>query len=313
MAPNFEFSNVTGIDKESIDGNIEILNQLRQEHPKDPLIGCLNINSLGDKIIDLREIIETFKPDYFVVAETKINFEFPSAQFTVNEYEIGARRDRDEYGGGLMGFVRRGLICKRLLRYETKTSESIASEITINRKKWVILSVYRPPSANISVFFEEISAFCNLIYKKYGNIIIMGDININSIHPNDREYSKLQDFCGVFSLNNLINKNTCYTNNHQSSIDVILTNKPRSFQNTSVIETGLSDCHKLITATLKSHIIRLKPGIIKYRNYKYFNKNSFLDDLHEKFSLFSLSTDSNSNYNCITSMFKTIVDKHAPV
>ena len=56
----------------------------------------------------------------------------------------------------------------------------------------------------------------------------MGDININSIHPNDSEYSKLQDFCDVFSLNNLINKNTCYTNNHQSSIDVIYTYKQAS-------------------------------------------------------------------------------------
>ena len=33
---------------------------------------------------------------------------------------------------------------------------------------------------------------------------------------------------------------------HSSTIDLFLTNKPKSFQETNVIETGLSDHHKLI-------------------------------------------------------------------
>ena len=40
-------------------------------------------------------------------------------------------------------------------------------------------------------------------------------------------------------------------NNHKSTIDLILTNKPRSFQITNVTETGISDCHKLITTFMK--------------------------------------------------------------
>ena len=48
-------------------------------------------------------------------------------------------------------------------------------------------------------------------------------------------------------------------NDHKSNIDLILTNKPRSIQTTNVTATGVSDCHKLITAFMKSYISRLKP------------------------------------------------------
>ena len=48
-------------------------------------------------------------------------------------------------------------------------------------------------------------------------------------------------------------------NNHKLTIDLILTNKPRSFQITNVTETGVRDCHKLITTFIKSHTSRLKP------------------------------------------------------
>ena len=41
-------------------------------------------------------------------------------------------------------------------------------------------------------------------------------------------------------------------NNHKSAVDLILTNKPRSFQITNVTETGVSDRHKLITTFMIS-------------------------------------------------------------
>ena len=67
---------------------------------------------------------------------------------------------------------------------------------------------------------------------------------------------KLEEFCDTFNLTNLV---TCFTNNHKSTIDLILTYKPRSFQIKNVTETGVSDCHKLTTAFMKSYISRLKP------------------------------------------------------
>ena len=56
---------------------------------------------------------------------------------------------------------------------------------------------------------------------------------------------------------------------------------PLSFQKTHVTETGLSDYHKLISTFFKSRFSKAKPRVIKYKNYKNFDKNNFLDDLND--------------------------------
>ena len=75
----------------------------------------------------------------------------------------------------------------------------------------------------------------------YENFILMGDFN--AVSPD----CSLCEFCDVYNLKNLIDEATCYKNpNNPSSIDVILTNRKRSFHNSTAIETGLSDHHKMI-------------------------------------------------------------------
>ena len=67
--------------------------------------------------------------DYFATSEIKLDGSFPSAQFAEENYEIRARRDRNEHKGGLIEFVERGIICKRVKQFETVISESICSDL----------------------------------------------------------------------------------------------------------------------------------------------------------------------------------------
>ena len=90
--------------------DLEAFRKCKLQYPKNPAIGYLNINSLRNKIVDLREIMSDISLDYFVVSETKLDSSFPSAQFHINGYEVRARRDRDKSGGGLIEFVRKGFI-----------------------------------------------------------------------------------------------------------------------------------------------------------------------------------------------------------
>ena len=98
------------------------------------MLGYLNINSLRNKIIDLREIIQYLNLDYFVLSETKIDSSFLSAQFAIDNHEIKARRDRNCNGEGLIGYVCKGITSRSLKEYETPHSETICLEITISKK-----------------------------------------------------------------------------------------------------------------------------------------------------------------------------------
>ena len=54
-------------------------------------------------------------------------------------------------------------------------------------------------------------------------------------------------FCDTFNLTSLIKEPTCYKNpDNPSCIDLILINKPPSFQTSCGAETGLFDFHWMI-------------------------------------------------------------------
>lgn len=91
--------------------------QLRTKYYKNPLLGFLNINSLRYKIVDLREVMERCLLDILVIEETKLNKDYKTELFVMNNYQYPMRRDRDEFGGGLMQYVRKGVVCNRISKY----------------------------------------------------------------------------------------------------------------------------------------------------------------------------------------------------
>ncbi len=237
---------------------------------------------------------------------------FKTDAFLIPHYKTPMRRDRTQFGGGLLQFVREGVICNRLPIYERSSLELICSEFLINKKKWIIFAIYRPPDANIDAFFKELSISLNAALDKFDNVVIMGDINIDTHNHQNPAFGKLDSFCDIFGLKNLVSSKTCFTSNHCSSIDVILTNHPSSFQATSVFETGVSDYHSFVTTTMKRHIPRLKPKKVKYRSYKNFNADNFLADIRS-LDFGSRFDNANQLYNNLTKGFRKLVDKHAPL
>ena len=104
--------------------------------------------------------------------------------------------------------------------------------------------------------------------------LILGDFNVGI------EEANMQSFCESDILNSLIKQPTCYKNpDKPTCIDLILTNVPRMFQSTCVIETGLSDFHLMTVTVMRKTFKKLSPRIISYRSYKDFSNETFRDCL----------------------------------
>ncbi|XP_057297642.1 uncharacterized protein LOC130628675 [Hydractinia symbiolongicarpus] len=214
-----------------------------------------------------------------------------------------------------------GKIQLRRPEAERKDATAVGPDQTVLRieimnglnKKWIIISIYRPPSyLNLTQFFYELEKILNNALSKCDNIIVLGDINIDFYNPSDSGYGQMQSLCDIFNLKNLIKDKACFAGTEGSSIDVLLTNRYRSFQNSSAFETGLSDHHLMITTFLKMHLARLQPKKIFYRNYKNFDEKTFLADV--KAANFCCDTaDPDLNYENLQVIFRNIVDKHAPL
>ena len=110
-------------------------------------------------------------------------------------------------------------------------------------------------------------------------MILIGDFNVEINQPS------MKSFCDSYTLTSLIKEPTCYKNlQNPSCIDLILTNSPYSFQNSYVVETGLSDFHKMTVTVMKTTYEKLKSKIKNYRDYKNFCNDTFRKVLLEKLS-----------------------------
>ena len=119
-------------------------------------------------------------------------------------------------------------------------------------------------------------------------------------------------FCSSYNLTSMVNKATCYKNlDKPTCIDLILTNCPGSFQNFYVVETGLSDFHKMVATVLKTSYRKSQPKTIYYRNYKTFSNDIFSDSLQKIFpQILGNSCDQDVDDFLISS--SKILDQYAP-
>ena len=97
------------------------------------------------------------------------------------------------------------------------------------------------------------------------NVIILGDFNC------EVEEAAMKSFCETYNLYYLVVGPTCFKNPiNPSSIDLMLTNKRKNFENTIALETGLSDHHKMTVSVMRSCFPKHSPTLVKYRNRKNF-------------------------------------------
>ena len=113
-----------------------------------------------------------------------------------------------------------------------------------------------------------------MLSSDYEKIISLGGFDVT-----DDEHH-MKPFCKNYGLKNLIRHPTCYKNpSNLVCIDLILTNVPRSFQSTCVVETGLSDFHLMTLTVMRKSFKKYQPKIINYRSYKNFSNEKYRETL----------------------------------
>ena len=280
------------------------LKTIRDDNLNKVIFAHLNINSIRNKF---EELISQVKGtvDVFMISETKIDDSFPIANFLIDGFSQPYRIDRNSSGGGIMLYVRED-IPSNLLKVEPLPKEGFYVELKLRSENWLINCSYNPNRNAISNHIGALSDFLDFHSSTYNNIIILGDFNVGVEEPHTKT------FCENYNLQNLIKQPTCYKNpSRPTSIDLILTNVPRSFQSTCVIETGLSDFHLMTLTVMKKSFKKFQPRIINYRSYKHFSNDTFRKDLIDKLSNEELViNDDEMKRFCELSI--NILNKHAP-
>ena len=221
-----------------------VLQTLQQKNADRIIIGHLDINSIRNKMELLCDLIQG-QVDIFLVSETKLDKSFPPAQFKREGFlDPPCRLDRSTRGGGLLLYIRNDITIKPLSLVTTGI-ECIILDLTIAKKKWLLMGIYNPHKNLTPSFLNILSDNIDHYLPSYDNILLLGDFN------SEMSEVCLREFCLVYNLKSLIKTPTCFmSDSNPSCRDLILTNRARSFQNSSTVETGISDFHHLVVLSL---------------------------------------------------------------
>lgn len=149
----------------------------------------------------------------------------------------------------------------------------MCAEVNICRQKYLITVIYRPPQTNDNIFLEYIEGFIDDHLDFDGNIILIGDFNID--FSRDTFYcKKLRDLFYKNALYQIVTTPTRITNNSETIIDYIVTNN-KSIQHTIHTTPKISD-HCMLSIQIDGYINEIKETIT--RSYKTYN----VDTLHNE-------------------------------
>ena len=214
--------------------------------------------------------------DFLAVSETKLDSSFPTGQFNLPGFRTPYTKDLSVKSGGLLVYVNSKIPSKVLKTPDCPSDiQVIPVEINLKKQKWLVIAIYTPPSQCKNYFITELTKMLDKCRGSYENTVILWDFNMQPTNQ------ILKPFLEDNTFVNLIKSNTCFKSKPGSRIEFILTNKPKSFQNSGVMEIGVSDHHTLIFSFLKTTFAKMPPSKLQYRNNKKFEVHSFLQDVEQ--------------------------------
>ena len=209
------------------------------------IFSTLNANSIPNKLDDIRITIADFV-DILVITESKLDQSFPESQFFINRFSKPFRKDRNRHGGRLLMYIKDDMPQKESSFNLPSDIEIIIIELNINKIKWLVCGCYHSPSQSDEYFFYHLGKVLDNFSTKYDRFVLLDDFDVKESE------TILSEFLNAFNAKNIVKNKICFKRiENPTCVDLIITDKPGSFQHTNIFETGISDHHELVTTVYK--------------------------------------------------------------
>jgi len=156
--------------------------------------------------------------DCLILAESWINALDDFKLYELRNYNsFQVSRDSSQ-GGGIIIYVRKFFVTNVITRICNQHLEAIFVEILSSNLRQKVLAVYRPPSGNLSSFYE----FMDDYLSGHNDLIVVGDMNINLLNDD-----MCKDYRDVMLMNDYIVANNSVTRLASGTLldHIILKNK----------------------------------------------------------------------------------------
>ena len=186
-------------------------------------------------------------------------------------------------------------------------------EAHVQRKPVLIGTFYRPPNADASVLLDIETSIDLAIDTGINDIIITGDLNVDYLKENTRK--KIADICNQYTLTQIIDEPTHFTEHSSSLIDIIVVNNNKNIVLSGVGEPFLSQNIRYHCPIYCFYKLRKEPSINIKRKIYFYDRGDY-DSLREEISKTDWSElkseDINTYSSNISNHIATLSDKYIP-
>lgn len=224
-------------------------------------ICTLNIRSIRNKLKFLDNFSDEF--DILALTETHLDPNICDKDIELNSFSNKIiRKDRNNFGGGLLIYVKDDIGILRRNDLENQSDETLWVEIRAKGQTFLLCNTYRPPESNDGHYWTRLNHAIGLAYQFNENIVITGDLNSDLFKAQN---NKLIEILNIFNLRNVIDKPTRVTNHSSTLLDPIILSDTLSYFISDVLPTpsNISDhdapiifleCPTTITRSYKREI-----------------------------------------------------------
>ena len=215
---------------------------------------------------DVLSLVSEHRIDVLTFSETWPDTTIMDSEVSLPGY-IPLRRDRNWHGGGVAIYDSSLVKFKPRPDLQSDKVETLWIELyPASNREILVCCAYQPPSQSQSIFFDEMLSEFDWAVSMKKRVVLMGDLNCNLLDPSQSNTKHLTSFCRQLKLTELVGAPTRLTGSTASQLDVILTNSPDYFHETSANPFSASDHHLIFT-----HLGLKTPQPPKYidvRNYR---------------------------------------------
>ena len=175
----------------------------RSTDPCSMAIGWLNACSVRNKVDAISDTITDKRLDVLAIQETWHTTSDDTCLRLVTPagYAIVDAARTTGPGGGVAVVFRQHLKCTRMSMPVCKTFESICVRLETATGPVIVMSVYRPGSANVSMlFFDELATVLEALVVYACPVVVGGDFNIHAQDVDDPDARRLSDLLASFDM-----------------------------------------------------------------------------------------------------------------
>ena len=273
----------TGINKQ----NLISISRTNTKASFELKFGAVNAMSLNNKSLSILETVLDYKLDILLITKTWINDEKADVLGDLNSsgytFKIFPREDRR--GGGIGLLFNDYLQINNLSHHNLTSFQYITCTIRSSQHSCniTLLGCYHPPPSKINiasdaVFIDQFGILLEDIISDAGNLIILGDMNIQVNKPDEVVPHDYLQMIEALDLEQLV---TFPTHKSHNTLDHVIRKVHQPLQILSITQGDLLSDHNYVFGSCLSEASLKQHKTIEYWKIKAIGVNSYILYLEE--------------------------------